>query len=1207
MISNLLRRLLDLIRSRFLWISIGLALLVLLIWHMGPLFAFGEFRPLETVRARIWCIGIILSLLLLRILVRHWHSSRINDRITNMLSSALSRQKPVERSAGNIEALEEKFDEALKTLRRARFNSGNQSWWGHLTGSHRYLYQLPWYVIIGAPGAGKTTALVNSGLSFPLAKQFGDNAVRGVGGTRYCDWWFTNEAVFIDTAGRYTTHESDIEVDRAEWQEFLALLKKNRARQPINGVLVTLSVAELLEKNTEQRSNHAATIRSRLDELQEGLGIAFPVYVLVTKSDLLLGFDEYFASLDKVGREQVYGFTLPMGDASQPSIPDRKKLKEEFGLLHARIVNGLIDRLQAEPDLNRRSRIFGYPQEFGAVSALVLDCVVQIFAQSRYSSPPMLRGIYFTSGTQEGAPFDRILSAMGESFGPRHKPRMDSGSGKSFFLHEPLTKVIFGEAHLVSTDAKAERRSRLYHGAVYAACLLLLCSATGAWIVSYRNNQSYISSVDAKIDQFENTLQALPSRNDSNLYAMLPILDAARKLPDGLRFEVERPLVPWTFGLYQGDKLNAVARPLYHRLLVERFAPTLKMRLEQLLRTVAVNDLEFSFEILKAYIMMHEPAHLDKEAFVAFVLADWDYNLPAGAALPEREALERHVRTLIAIDGLLPTTPMDTALVEATRSRLAQYSISQRIYRRMVRLLKNNRLADFSVGASVGSQASRVFRRLSGRPLTDGIPSLYTYRGYHDLFVKELDRAVRSAGADDSWVLGVSEATLKDRLQAIQSGILGIEVKRHYANDYIQEWEHYLDDIALIEPTSLAEAAELASMLSAPDSPLMRFMQAVVKETTLSAASKPDSNQERSLFDRAKQTIRSTKEDITHIVGPSAMPGMSAPAEHPELMVDRRFEALRKAVDGGGDKSGAPLLAMAQSLSELHMYLAGAEAARIGGYPPPETNLPTSLRAQAARLPQPNRRMLESFTSTSDKLVARETRRAKGRELVGQVTKACRDSIQGRYPLVRSAKKEVAPDDFTQMFGPGGRIDEYFRKELANYVDVSTTPWRLREGARGGLDGGASIAAFEKAHVIKDVFFRGGSEAPKITISLKPVMMDTTISTLTLDVDGQLIRYQHGPQITHTVSWPGTRGSNQVRLSLEPPLPQGNSGMVTEGAWALHRLFDAAQIQQGSSPERFTADLDVGGRKVRFEITAASVKNPFRLVELNTFSCPAGL
>ena len=71
------------------------------------------------------------------------------------------------------------------------------------------LYDLPWYMIIGPPGAGKTTVLVNSGLNFPLAEKFGKEALRGVGGTRSCDWWFTDQAVLLDTAGRYTTQDSN--------------------------------------------------------------------------------------------------------------------------------------------------------------------------------------------------------------------------------------------------------------------------------------------------------------------------------------------------------------------------------------------------------------------------------------------------------------------------------------------------------------------------------------------------------------------------------------------------------------------------------------------------------------------------------------------------------------------------------------------------------------------------------------------------------------------------------------------------------------------------------------------------------------------------------------------------------------------------------------------------------------------------------------
>ena len=93
------------------------------------------------------------------------------------------------------------------------------------------LASLPWYMFIGPPGAGKTTALVNSGLKFPLADTaVGRSAVRGVGGTRNCDWWFTDEAVLIDTAGRYTTQDSQAAVDSAAWLGFLQAAEE--ASQP---------------------------------------------------------------------------------------------------------------------------------------------------------------------------------------------------------------------------------------------------------------------------------------------------------------------------------------------------------------------------------------------------------------------------------------------------------------------------------------------------------------------------------------------------------------------------------------------------------------------------------------------------------------------------------------------------------------------------------------------------------------------------------------------------------------------------------------------------------------------------------------------------------------------------------------------------------------------------------------------------------------
>jgi type VI secretion system protein ImpL len=131
----------------------------------------------------------------------------------------------------------------------------------------RYLYQLPWYVIIGAPGSGKTTALANSGLKFPLSDKMGELAVRGVGGTRNCDWFFTDDAVLIDTAGRYTTQDSDEAVDRSAWQSFLELLRKYRPRSPIEGILVAFCIADLAESDLHQRLAHARAIKRRIQEI----------------------------------------------------------------------------------------------------------------------------------------------------------------------------------------------------------------------------------------------------------------------------------------------------------------------------------------------------------------------------------------------------------------------------------------------------------------------------------------------------------------------------------------------------------------------------------------------------------------------------------------------------------------------------------------------------------------------------------------------------------------------------------------------------------------------------------------------------------------------------------------------------------------------------------------------------------------------------
>jgi type VI secretion system protein ImpL len=1149
--------------SRALWVTIGVIALFLLIWYAGPLFAFGELRPLASVEARCWLIGLILAFFLVRFLLGRWRAGRMNERIAGMLSATLSAAPSGDE--GQVAILRDRFAEALGVLRKARFEKTQPTLWGRVMRHGRYVYELPWYVIIGAPGVGKTTALLNSGLSFPLAKQIGAAAIRGAGGTRNCDWWFTNEAVFLDTAGRYATQETDAAADKAEWSGFLSLLKKNRSRQPINGVLLMLSAAELVTKSHEERQTLAATMRRRLDELRNDLGMSFPVYLLINKCDLLLGFDEYFSTLDRSGREQVWGYTLPLSPTGKFEL-DKAQLDAELKLLQARVSAGLVDILQAEHDLHRRELMYAFPQQFNVLAQVFSDIVESLLATSRFSAAPLLRGVYFTSATQEGTPFDRMVNALGKGFSvqaPQKAPAV--GEGKAYFLQELLSKVVFAEAHIAGSDRRAERRSRAWHFGAYAIAILALCGSALAWIGSYRNNLTYIAEVDQKVAVFHDGLESLPKTNSTNIKALLPILNQAETLPDSNFFRADHPLLPWRFGLFQGGKLEAGARPLYRQLLEKRFAPTLKAQMEYQLRSVGIEDLEWSYEVLKAYLMMHDPKHFNESEFINFAEGVWK---------PDSDEV-RHIKALINMDAIVPATSVDAALVASTRARLTQYTASQRVYHRLVKLLKNNQLAEFSVASEAGVQSQQVLVFKSGRLLTYGIPALYTYRGYHELFKPKLDSALNLIGKDESWVLGTATG-VGSTVSEIASGRLALDVRRHYVVDYISHWEKYIDDLTVVNPQSLKDAIRITETLSGVDSPLRRFMVGAARETTLYR----DPAKKTSALDSAKNAVNSAINDLQQII-PADMANPLAPQDIPEMAVNKRFAELQSFV---GDGVNSRMTQAMTKLENLQMLLVDAQYKKENKLPMPETNVVTQINSSLGGMPEPFKGAVNKVATSGGNIIKTNKVNDETEKLQGEVTSFCQKAITGKYPFDRNAKVGVTGNDFAEVFGPNGSLERY------------------RQGQAPGV---TLPPAFDQARVIQRVFF-GSGNGPQITFTIKPVIMDSTITILTLNIGGQVVRYDHGTQVLTSITWPGS--GQDVRVALVPAIDNGTNGLSESGLWALHRLFENnGQIRAGANNDAFQVVLNVGGRRATFEIRPTSVHNPFNLPEFRSFRCPTGV
>ncbi|HEX6003108.1 MAG TPA: type VI secretion system membrane subunit TssM, partial [Burkholderiales bacterium] len=346
--------------SKPFWMFIGLALVCFLVWWRGAIVSFNDWKPLGTDRAQWSLIAVLLSLYVLWLAARWWREKNINARLLSHLTKPTAVPAADTREgAEEVVELRKRFRAAVGILKNARLGGTQTGMFARLGG--QYVYQLPWYIFAGSPGSGKTTALINSGLQFPLAEQFGKAAIRGVGGTRNCDWWFTNEAVLIDTAGRYTTQDSNDVADKAEWEGFLKLLRQFRPQQPINGVLLTVSVAELLSQSASERQLHVSVLKQRLEELRGALGIQFPVYVLVTKIDLLAGFTDYFDTLTREERAQVWGFTFPYAPESAAALDFATAFRTEFESLTRRLYDAIPELLLHKRDLQARALAYAFP------------------------------------------------------------------------------------------------------------------------------------------------------------------------------------------------------------------------------------------------------------------------------------------------------------------------------------------------------------------------------------------------------------------------------------------------------------------------------------------------------------------------------------------------------------------------------------------------------------------------------------------------------------------------------------------------------------------------------------------------------------------------------------------------------------------------------------------------------------------------------
>lgn len=1171
--------------SGILLYAAGLSSVSMLVWTVGPYIAFGDFRPLDNYVIREIVIVLLVAAVASFGGIRFWKRKK---------NAAALEQGLVENAAeDDSEPLGERMKDAIATLKAS---SGDKA---------DYLYDLPWYVIIGPPGSGKTTALVNSGLRFPLSQGATPEAIAGTGGTRYCDWWFTEDAVLIDTAGRYTTQDSNAAGDKKSWSAFLDLLKSNRPRQPINGVIIAISLQDLLSLPQDQIAAHARALRARLVEIHDRLKVDFPVYALFTKADLVAGFAEYFSDLDENARKQVWGATFQTSDKTKNLVG---QTPAEFDKLIARLSERLADRLQEEPAPAPRVALYGFPAQMASLKRTIFDFLNAIFEPTRYHANAALRGFYFTSGTQEGTPLDQLIMSLVRNFGAREvRPAALSGFGKSFFLSDLIQKVIIGEAAWVSTDAAAVRRQFIIKATAIGLASIAALVAVGGWWTSYSRNSQLVHAVRNADNEY--VAQAGDRRKedlvaDRDFEKIEPLLRKLRFMPTGFeQAGATEPLLEG-LGLGQRDRLSASARSAYRAGLERLFRPRLLYRLEETL-DARRDDPAFVYDALKVYMMLGGMRAPDKNLIMSWMRQDWRDNLYPGAGQEAgRAGLEDHLRAMLALDDGRPgLVELSGALIEDSQRALARLSISERAYQ----LLKSQSrsIPDWNAKTAGGLDVDRVFETTNGADLsTVSVPGFFTYQGFQTALLDRLG-TISDNIRSEKWVLG----KLGDQSDvAAQYDTLPTDVYNLYAKDFVQTWRAALTKLRLRRLNGDKPKYLVLSALAAPSSPLRALLESIRNETSLTR-------------ERPKPKEGEAKKDSSP--GGATLLNRSQIGV-PGSAIEIQFRPLHEWVEGSS--TGRPIDQLLGKLNEIKDNLitsanvpSHAAVANAGLAVQVQ-----SLKSQGARLPAPFDGMMKSAAAAFETDMNNSEYHQLSRALGDEVTGPCQTVASGRYPFDRASRNEIALVDFGRLFGVGGVMDRFFQTKLANYVDQSHRPWVWRQdNSLSRTFSPTTLAQFQRAAQIKEAFFSMGGSMPAINMQVFSPVLSGAGVTARFEVNGASVQTQAGTSVAPgAIQWPGASAGGRAAVSLSydqtssglfgsssPPSPaqQAQSAAVLErtGAWSLFRLLDAAGARKRG--DRLVASFLVGGRELQYQFAFGTNVNPVTLPALREFRCPSGL
>lgn len=1028
--------------------------------------------------------------------------------------------------------LRNKFQGAIKFLKKTAITKH---------GKQFRLHQLPWYLLIGPHQAGKTSLLANSNANFILQRQFQNQNILNLESSEICNWWVTRDASIIDVPGKYLLSGEKPGLYATVWRFLLRLIKKQRGKNGVDGLVITLPLPEYLQQaDAKKQQIIFRALFQRLQELQKAFPQNIPYYLLITKCDLLPGFIEFFSELGQDETGQAWGVMLPEPEHNETT---HDLFIQRFNALIKRLNQQLIHRLHQERNPSARPAIKDFPLHIERLKEAAYDFIKKL---STTNDNFLLQGVYLTSALQ---PAQEPRSILLESDNHSNQNAIQlfkepTQSSRTYFIKQFITH---GLGNMRTDDASAIKKEIWKRRTAYAASIAVISLTAFVLGRDFETGVEKAYSIKNNLSEYQTTIPRF-QQPDQHLIKTVELLDTLRKSVKNVGFKLD---LSHLLSFYT-DKSQNKAGAIYQQALQNILLPELKNYFENYLKLSANQSTDFVYAVLKSYLMLSDTSHIQEDFFINTLASI----LPDSMDAKLKEHLINHLT--FALHSIQPLSTNNIVLQKA-REFLTATPSAELGYIILKNINNNNELTEVNLGLKNKNNHIFISQHISNQ-----LPTMFTSEALAPILDQQILSAANEA-AMGNWILGNS---LAPRGNADLVTALNEQIKTIYINNYIDVWESVVSNIQLMAPANLAQMDELMLKLISNNSPLLQLLQTVHDNTYY-------------------EPITSKSPKLQSL---GALVDKNGPSDNLLYQIFSGLRLMHQYLE--------PII----SASNSKQAAFDAISYRVKNNTTPDAI--TQLRIIADKSPEPIKTWLLKISNDTWQYLMQDASAYLNTAWQEQVMRFYHSDIANRYPFSPTSSQEVNLQRFTIFFGNPGLVYTFYNTHLQPFIDTSSPEWHWKNVDNVKLPfSDEALKQIQQAMRINHAFFPNRDNRMYVQFAIEPYQLGKEIKRIKLNInDKQIVDEDNGIRSPHVISWPNTTKNKMAAIHITLA---NNNVIAREypGDWGWFKLVNQS-FESIITRKQTLLNLSTDKIPVKYYLYTEGQANPFLSLNLQRFNLP---